>query len=290
MPNLWLEPKEEIYKEEKIFSTFSNLATFWHYPCKGICERSSLTTLTKRHKGFSALLPTNAGHLILTSKQKMKKITKVADLIGIVRTAKAGGQFASIEGEHTTKFNQFPNEDYCNAKGITLASGKGSKVLNEPYRFGGEDFRYRFKVVFHFGQDYDRTLERAGLTRSEQGANKPIDHFGGIAIGYPTTSNICLVYMQGDYIGDGYYLDGKKVEDSETLAYIAGYKSVSKPQAVEYRTIGVRNIRSVAVEGETYQVEITDITPDEYDALCKVFDAKRTEPKDTTDKGFNIAL
>ena len=41
----------------------------------------------------------------------MKKITKVADLIGIIRTAKAGGQFATIDGAHTTKFNQFPNED-----------------------------------------------------------------------------------------------------------------------------------------------------------------------------------
>lgn len=220
----------------------------------------------------------------------MKKITKVADLISIVRTAKAGGQFASISGEHITKFNQFPNEDYCKAKGITLASGKGSKALNEPFRFGGEDFRYRFKVVFHFGQDYDRTLAKLGASRSADGANKPIDHFGGIAMGYPTTHNVCLIYMEGDYVGDGYYLDGKKVEDAETLAYIKGYKSVSKPQEVEYRTIGVRNIRSVAVEGETYEVEISDITPTEYDALCVAFDAKRTEPKGTTDKGFNIAL
>lgn len=216
----------------------------------------------------------------------MKKITKVADLISIVRTAKAGGQFATIEGEHTTKFNQFPNEDYCKAKGITLASGKGSKALNEQYRFGGEDYKFRFKVAFHFGQDYDKTLEKAGLSRSEEGANKPIDHFGGIAIGYPTTNNVCLVYMQADYTADGYYLNGKKVEDTETLEYIKGYKSISKPQAVEYRTIGVRNIRRVAVAGETYEVEISDITPTEYDALCVAFDAKRSEPKPTTPQDY----
>lgn len=216
----------------------------------------------------------------------MKKITKVADLISIVRTAKAGGQFATIEGEHTTKFNQFPNADYCTAKGIVLAVGKGSKALNEPFRFGGEDFKFRFKVAFHFGQDYDKTLEKAGLSRSEDGANKPIDHFGGIAIGYPTTTNVCLVYMQADYTADGYYLNGKKVEDDETLAYIKGYKAVSKPQVVEYRTIGVRNIRRVAVAGEIYEVEISDITPDEYNALCIAFDAKRTEPKPTTPQDY----
>lgn len=212
----------------------------------------------------------------------MKKITKVADLISIVRTAKANGQFATIDGEHATKFNQFPNTDYCTAKGITLAVGKGSKAANEPFRFGGEPFTYRFKVLFHFGQDYDRTLSALGAERSEQGANKPIDHFGGIAIGYPTTHNVCLVYMQGDYKGDGYYLNGSKVEDAETLAYIAGYKSTSKPQVVEYRTIGVRNIRRVAVAGETYEVAIPEITPDEYDALCIAFGAERSEPKPTT--------
>ena len=220
--------------------------------------------------------------IIFPSKSKMKKIVKVADLISIVRTAKANGQFATIEGEHNTKFNQFPNEDYCNEKGITLASGKGSKVLNEPFRFNGLPYTYRFKVQFHFGQDYDRTLSALGGERSENGANKPIDHFGGIAIGYPTTNNVCLVYMQGDYKGIGYFLNGNEVTDAETLAYIKGYKSVSKPQLVEYRTIGVRNIRRVAVAGETYEVAISEITPTEYDALCVAFGAERSEPKPTT--------
>ena len=212
----------------------------------------------------------------------MKKITTVADLIGIVRTAKAGGRFATIEGEHSTKFNQFPNEDYCKAKGITLASGKGSKVANEPYRFNGLPYTYRFVVSFHWGQDYDRTLEKMGGQRSEDGANKPNDHFGGIAIGYPTTTNVCLVYMQGDYKGDGYYLNGEKVEDKETLDYIKGYKSTNKPQLVEYRTIGFRNIRRVAVDNEVYEVEIPNLTPTEYDAICIAFGAKRTEPKEPT--------
>ena len=212
----------------------------------------------------------------------MKQITKVADLISAVRTAKCGGQFATLDCETTPKFNAFPNEEYCKAHNITLASGKGSKALNEPHRFGGEDFRYRFKVAFHFGQDYDKTLEKAGLSRSEDGANKAIDHFGGIAIGYPSTNNVCIVYMQAGYTTDGYYLNGKKVEDTETLAYIAGYKSVSKPQAVEYRTVGVRNVRAISFGGETYEVAISDITPTEYEALCEVFDAKRTEPKPKT--------
>jgi hypothetical protein len=150
-------------------------------------------------------------------------------------------------------------------------------------------------VVFHFGQDYDKTLAKLGGERSENGANKPIDHFGGIAIGYPTTNNVCLVYMQGDYIGDGYYLNGVKVEDAETLAYIKGYKSASKPQLVEYRTIGVRNIRRVAVNGDAYEVEISDITPTEYDALCTAFGAERSNPKTTTptykgEQGYDAKL
>ena len=92
--------------------------------------------------------------------------------------------------------------------------------------------------------------------------------------------------MQADYTADGYYLNGKKVEDDETLAYIKGYKTVTKPQEIEYRTIGVRNIRRVAVAGEIYEVEISDITPDEYNALCIAFDAKRTEPKSATQQDY----
>jgi len=213
----------------------------------------------------------------------MKKITSVADLIGIIRTAYAGGQFATIEGEVIPKFNQFPNEEYCNAKGITLASGKGSKALNEKHRFNGLPYTNRFKVQFNWDKNYDKALAKVGGQRSEDGANKTIDHFGSIAIGYPTTLNVCLTYMPNWYIADGYYLNGEKVEDAETLAYIKGYKSVSKPSLVEYRTIGYRYVRSVAVNGKTYKVEIPNaLTQSEYDALCTAFGAKRTEPTKPT--------
>ena len=221
----------------------------------------------------------------------MKKITKVAELISAVRTAKCGGQFATIVCETTPKFNVFPNADYCTANGITLASGKGSKALNEPYRFGGEDFRYRFSLQFHFDQDYKKTLERKGGSLSEDGGNTPKDFFGSIAVGHPSTYNVCLRYMDANYFVDGYYLDGRKIEDTETLDYIKGYKSVRTSQSlVEYREIGVRNVRSLSFGGETYEVAISDITPKEYDALCVAFDATHYEPKDKTDKGFNIAL
>lgn len=210
----------------------------------------------------------------------MKKITKVADLISAVRTAKScRGQFATLVCETTPKFNQFPNEDYCKEHNITLASGKGSKALNEPFRFGGEDFRYRFSLQFHFDQDYKKTLERKGGSLSEDGANVEIDYFGGIAVGFPSTHNVCIEYMDADYKESGYYLNGKKVEDAETLAYIKGYKSVSKAQVVKFRRVGVRNVRSLSFGGETYEVAISDITPTEYDALCEVFDAKRYTPK-----------
>lgn len=218
----------------------------------------------------------------------MKKITKVADLISAVRTAKCGGQFATITCETTPKFNQFPNEDYCKSHNITLASGKGSKALNEPHRFGGEDFRYRFSLQFHFGQDYAKTLERKGGSLSENGGSTPKDFFGNIAVGHPTTNNVCLRYMDANYKVDGYYLNGQKVEDAETLAYIKGYKSVSKPQLVEYREIGVRNVRSVSFGGETYEVAISDITPTEYDALCVAFDAKRYTPKPNNPDFANV--
>lgn len=201
-----------------------------------------------------------------------KIINNVADLIATLRTAKNGGQFATLMGEHATKFNQFPNDEYCSAKGITLASGKGSKALNEPFRFNGMSANYRFSVQFHFGQDYDRTLDKLGLCRSENGSRNEIDHFGGIAMGYPSTNNVCIIYMQGNYNGIGYFdKNGKEITDTDTLTYIKGYKSVSKPNGIEYRTIGVRNVKSLTFGGTTYKVEIDTITPEDYDALKTLF-------------------
>lgn len=197
-----------------------------------------------------------------------KIINNVADLIAILRTAKNGGQFATLYGEHATKFNVFPNDEFCSANGITLASGKGSKALNEPFRFNGMTANYRFSVQFHFGQDYDRTLEKLGLCRSENGSANETDHFGGIAMGYPTTNNVCIIYMQGNYNGIGYFDEnGNEITNAETLAYIKGYKSASKPNAVEYRTIGVRNVKALVFGGVTYKVQIDSISPDDYKML-----------------------
>lgn len=204
----------------------------------------------------------------------MQKITSVTALVKELANAKSAGQFATIEGEHTTKFNQFPNEDYCLANGIKLASGKGSKALNEPYRFNGTPYTYRFKVLFHFGQDYERTLAKLGLTKSENGNRNEIVHFGTIAMGYPTTHNVCLIYMEGNYSGQGYYKDNTLVTDETELAYIKGYKSVSKPTEISYRTLGVRNVRRLAYGGKVFEVEITDITPQDFDTLCSLYTKK----------------
>ena len=51
---------------------------------------------------------------------------------------------------------------------------------------------------------------------------------------------------------------------------------------MEYRTLGYRNIRTVTVGKETYEVCLSELTPTEYDALCVAFGAERSEPKPTT--------
>lgn len=196
-------------------------------------------------------------------------ITTATDLLNIITKAKNGGQFATIYGETNRETNQFPNQEYCDRKGITLASGKGSKALNEPYRYGGERITRRFSVTFHFDQNYDRTLADAGFSRSEESTCKDI-HLGTIAVAKPTTQNICLVYMQGSYNSGEYRIDGR-IPTEEEMAYIKGYLRVKAPnpkdQAIGYRTIGVRYITEIAFGGCRYKVNIPEISEGEYKAI-----------------------
>jgi hypothetical protein len=204
-------------------------------------------------------------------------ITNVFDLIAIIAKARNNkGQFATIEAETNVEVNQFPNEEYCNAKGITLASGKGSKAINEPYRHNGSKATKRFKVEFHYDESYDNKLKSYGLTRSENGSNRKTDHFGSIAIGYESTTNVLLCYMPNWYIGKSeYYLDGHKANEDE-VAYINGYKkkSYNGNTPFDYRTVGVKNVRSLSFGGNTYIVKIDTITPADYDALKALYCSK----------------
>ena len=193
-------------------------------------------------------------------------INNATDLVALIANAKNGGQFATITAETPIAFNQFPNADYCAKMGIVMPTKKAEK---EQYRFNGLPYTKRFKVAFHFDEDYDNALAKAGFTRSENGPRYTKDHFGTIAVGIPSTNNICLVYLNGAYEFDGIYLNGEKIEDAETLAYIEGYKQTKKvdPNAPQYRNVGIKNVRSIKFGRKDIAVKVAEISQEEYESI-----------------------
>lgn len=218
---------------------------------------------------------TNQKPICVMKSTIITTITNVFDLIAKIATAKNRGQFATIEAETEVKANQFPNEEYSNAHGILfpMPKTKAYAEYREQYRYKGKATK-RFKVEFHFDKSYDNELAKHGLTRSENGTNRKTDHFGSIAIGYESTTNVLLCYMPDWYLGKAeYYLDGHKASEEE-VAYINGYKVKSNNAVIEYRTVGVKNVRTLSFGGNTYIVNIDTITPTDYDALKALYCAK----------------
>ena len=168
----------------------------------------------------------------------MAKIFSVDDLVAVVKSAKAGGQYVTLYGESDVKLNKFPTDG---SERIRIKDGFQPKK--------------RFHVKFHFGQDYEKAMSKAlgqaDYTASD--ANR-VHLVPNVIMQYVSTGNTCFIYMPESHFSDGTFLDGKPISD-EDKAYMERYKSKSKGGAVvEYRTIGLKNISRIAVGGEVYDI------------------------------------
>ena len=166
----------------------------------------------------------------------MKKIFSVSDLVGILKSAKCGGQYVALYGESDYKLNKFPTD--------------GSERIRIK---DGFQPRKKFVVKFHFGEDYERKMSKM-LGEEYKASDKNRIHLvKNVLMQFASTGTTCVIYMPESYTDNGIYLNGQPISE-EDLAYAKRYKSPTKASAIEYRNLNVTNVERIAVGGETYEV------------------------------------
>ncbi len=170
----------------------------------------------------------------------MAKIFSVDELVAIVKSAKAGGQYVALYGESDFRMNKFPTD--------------GSERVRIKDNFQPKK---RFCVKFHFGQDYEKTMAKAmgvdSYTASDCNRTHLVDN---VIMQYISTGTTCFIYMPESYIDGGMWLNGQPISD-EDKAYAMRYKAKSNAAAVTYRTLNVKNISRIAIGGEVYDICIS---------------------------------
>lgn len=175
----------------------------------------------------------------------MKTIKNVQELIAVLTEAKRGGQFVTAYFE--TKVS-----------GLLVNPTDGSNVGKRNKDFNPKK---RSSVQYHFAQDYEKAMAKALGIKEYEAEDSNREHLvKNVLVRYKSTNNICLIAMPTNIKKLGYTLNGESLTP-EQVEYMNHYwsKAERKPQAVEYRTIGVMNIYQLAIGGEVYQVKISSL-------------------------------
>ena len=171
------------------------------------------------------------------------RIESVEQLVNVMAAAKCGGQWVTIEGETPIKLNKFPTDG---SERVKLA----------------DDFKptKRFVAKFHFSEDYERKMAKVLGIDSYDASDSNREHLvKNVIMRYKSTNNVCLIYMPSEYTDKGIFVNGNEAT-ADDMATIERYKSRSKNNAVvEYRTIGVKNVRRIAINNNIYEIAISEI-------------------------------
>ena len=185
----------------------------------------------------------------------MEKIHSLAHLVRVLQTAKIGGQFVTLYAETDIKLNKFPTD--------------GSERVRISDAFKPTQ---RFYVNYQFGVDYESKMSKALGEDYTKGANTNVETLvPNLLMRYKSTNNPCLIYMDGNKYSLGKFNDGQPytIEDEETEKRYKS-KASSKPLAVEYRTISVKNVSKLVANHKVYEIEITDFSYEPNMAMASV--------------------
>jgi hypothetical protein len=174
-------------------------------------------------------------------KAEQVKITSVEQLAQMLKDAKCGGQFITINVLKAAEMNVFPTDG-------------SEKIRRNP------DFAVfeSYGVQAHYTEDYEKKMAKAlGVENYEAHANNRVHIVKNALMQYTTTGNICFIYLPTDYLN--YRLVGANGEplSAKEIAYYERYKKPkSKGGIIEYRNVGIANIKSIAMGGKLYVLEI----------------------------------
>lgn len=173
-------------------------------------------------------------------------VTNVAELVTILTTAKAGGQYVALYGETPVRVNKYPN-------GTKACERKTA----EPFDTSLNPTK-GWHIKYHFGEDYERKMAKAlGLDAYDaDGGGNRIHLVPNVLMQYVSTGNVCVIAMPEDRHKDGLLCNGVPAT-TEQAEYIARYEQASKSSGVvDYLTIGVKNVRKMVVGKTTYHLAL----------------------------------
>lgn len=169
-------------------------------------------------------------------------ITTVDEFIELMSNAKCNGKYVTVYGESDIKLNKF------NTDGLPKEHIKD-----------GFQPRTDFSVTFHFGQDYEKTMSKI-LGEDYKATDTNRRHLvKNVVMQYISTGNVCLIYIPNNYSKNNIILDGEKIS-AEDEAYMKRFmpKKKASTSVIEYRTLSLKNIKSISINKEKYIVDIID--------------------------------
>lgn len=164
-------------------------------------------------------------------------ITSIPALSSILANAKASGQFATITYEK-------PVDVRVNA---TDGSGdKRDKTLEIPVK--------RTRVVFHFGQDYNKLADKIlGEDRDKKDLAYKQSIVPNLMYYNTTTNNYTLAYIGTD-------TKSEWLCDKATETYFRRFLPKYPQTEINYKTISVKYVSKIVVGGNEYKVAISNIS------------------------------
>ena len=169
-------------------------------------------------------------------------ITSVDEFINIMANAKCNGKYVTVYGESDIKLNKF------NTDGLPKERIK-------------DDFQPRtsFSVTFHFGQDYEKTMSKI-LGEDYKATDTNRRHIvKNVIMQYISTGTVCLIYIPNNYCKNNIILNDEPISVVDK-AYMERFmpKKKASTAVIEYRTLSLKNIKSISINKEKYDVEISD--------------------------------
>lgn len=171
-----------------------------------------------------------------------KTINSVEEFVKVLKDAKCKGAFVSMECETKITLRKFPTDG-------------SAKVHIED----GFEPTSHFVVSYHFGASYENAMTKIlGVPYDASDDNR--EHIvSNLLMRYKSTGNVCAIYMPTSRKDLGVFLNGTELTQAQK-DYMKKY--LPKPSGnayVEYRTIGIANIRAITMSGIRYIINLAPI-------------------------------
>ena len=169
----------------------------------------------------------------------IKTINTISELVNTLKTAKCGGQYATIYFESDVKLNKFPTD--------------GSERIRIADTFCP---RKSYSVQYHFGADYEKAMAKLLGVEEYTASDSNRTHIvPNLLMQYISTGTYCLIAMVEDKSETAYSIDGREMTNAER-AYMKHYLPKTNSNAPHYLTLGVKNVTRISFGGNIYDVKI----------------------------------